>query len=184
MARIGDRLKQLRQRRNLAVRELALRAGVSHSSISLIERDLVSPSLDTLMAITDALGTTLLGFLSELSHEIGTSPFYRESDLPEIGDPGGQGISYRMVGANHPNRHILMLHERYAPRTETTNTITHRAQEAGIVTRGSIELTVGTDTAILEAGDGYYFDSRAPHKFRNISDDVSEIISAVSPPSF
>jgi transcriptional regulator with XRE-family HTH domain len=66
MPNIGTRLKELRRRRDLTVRELALRSGVSHSSISLIERDQISPSVDTLGAILDALGSTLPGFFSEL----------------------------------------------------------------------------------------------------------------------
>lgn len=60
--KIGDRLRELRSRRKLSVRAVALRSGISHSSISLIERDLISPSLDTLHAVLDALGTTLSGF--------------------------------------------------------------------------------------------------------------------------
>jgi transcriptional regulator with XRE-family HTH domain len=66
MPNIGTRLKELRRRRDLTVRELALRSGVSHSPISLIERDQISPSVDTLGAILDALGSTLPGFCSGL----------------------------------------------------------------------------------------------------------------------
>ena len=39
MALIGVHLKELRSRRKLTVRELATRSGISHASISLIERD-------------------------------------------------------------------------------------------------------------------------------------------------
>lgn len=75
--KIGDRLRELRQRRKLSVRAVALRSGVSHSSVSLIERDLISPSLDTLHAILDALGTTLSGFFWIFT------PFHRQ--IPSAG---------------------------------------------------------------------------------------------------
>ena len=39
MAVIGIHLKELRSRRRLTVRELAARSGVSHATISLVERD-------------------------------------------------------------------------------------------------------------------------------------------------
>jgi mannose-6-phosphate isomerase-like protein (cupin superfamily) len=43
---------------------------------------------------------------------------------------------------------------------------------------------VDGSTRVLREGDAYYFDSRSPHRFRNVSDGVSEIISAVTPPSY
>jgi mannose-6-phosphate isomerase-like protein (cupin superfamily) len=36
--------------------------------------------------------------------------------------------------------------------------------------------------SVLSAGDGYYFPTTLPHKFRNIGADESEIISANTPP--
>ena len=184
MVGVGAKLQQLRQRRGLGTRDLAARAGVSHSTISLIERDRVSPSINTLAAIVEALGTTLIGFLSDLQHGVGISPFYRAADLPEIGDRDATGVSYHVVGINHPNRQLLMLHERYEPRADTRGTIIHPAQEAGIVLAGRVEVTVGAEVATLDVGDAYYFDSSVPHKFRNAADGRSEIVSAVTPPSF
>jgi quercetin dioxygenase-like cupin family protein len=93
------------------------------------------------------------------------SPFYAAENMVEIGRVGK--VSYRMVGINHPNRQILMLHETYAVGSESGNPFAHTAQEAGIVTRGAVELTVGDETQVLRTGDGYYFDSRTPHRFRN-----------------
>jgi quercetin dioxygenase-like cupin family protein len=100
----------------------------------------------------------------------------------EIGKP--QAISYRMIGMNHPNRQLLMLHETYAEGADTGEAFTHPAQEAGMVTRGAIELTVGEETRVLRAGDGYYFDSRIAHRFRNVAPGTSEILSAVTPPTY
>lgn len=182
MPQIGMKLRELRRRRNLGVRELALRSGISHSSISLIERDRMSPSIDTLSAILDALGTTLTGFFADLQSTIPYSPFYPASEWVEIGK--AKTISYRVLGMNHPNRQILMLHERYAVGADTGEAVTHSAQEAGMVTRGAVEVTVGDQSRVLREGDGYYFDSRLPHRFRNISDGISAIVSAVTPPTY
>lgn len=182
MSKIGVKLRELRRRRDLGVRELAIRSGVSHSSISLIERDKISPSIDTLSAIVDALGTTLVGFFSEVEPITSYSPFYRADDFVEIGRVGR--VSYRMLGINHPNRDMLMLHETYAPGGESGEAFSHSAQEAGVVIKGAVELTVGTEVQVLYPGDGYYFDSRQPHQFRNVDDGESQIISAVTPPTY
>jgi transcriptional regulator with XRE-family HTH domain len=172
MPKIGARLRELRRRRNLGVREVALRSGISHSSISLIERDCMSPSVDTLSAILDALGTTLTGFFSDLNSAVPHSPFYEASEWVEIGK--AQTISYRMLGMNHPNRQILMLHETYAVGADTGET----------VLRGAVEVTVGDECRVLKAGDGYYFDSRMPHRFRNVANEPSTVLSAVTPPTY
>ncbi|MCP9232819.1 cupin domain-containing protein [Mesorhizobium sp. LMG 17147] len=37
---------------------------------------------------------------------------------------------------------------------------------------------------MLHPGDGYYFDSRVPHRFRNVHDGESEIVSAITPPTY
>jgi transcriptional regulator with XRE-family HTH domain len=182
MAKLGARLRELRRRRDLGLRELAARSGVSHSAISLIERDRMSPTVDTLGAILDALGATLVGFFTELQPGAPYTPFYKADDLIEIGNP--EAISYRVVGMTHPDRRLLMLHETYAVGAETGAAISHPAQEAGIVTRGTVEVTVAGQSRVLRPGDAYYFDSRLPHHFRNAADERSQIISAVTPPSY
>lgn len=166
----------------MGVRELAARSGISHSTISLIERDRMSPSIDTLGAVLDALGTTLPGFFSDLQSSLPYTPFYSSADLIEIGK--ADTISYRVIGLDHPNRQMLMLHERYAIGADTGEEFTHAAQEAGMVLSGAVEVTVGNQKRILGAGDGYYFDSRLPHRFRNVHDGPSEIVSAITPPTY
>lgn len=182
MPRIGLHIKQLRTRRRLSVRELAERSGIAHATISLIERDRTSPSIDTLSAMLDALGTTFVGFFDGIEQSVPYSPFYSNEDLVEIGDAGS--VSYRMLGINHPNRHVLMLHETYEPEADTGEVFSHRAQEAGFVIRGQVEVTVGSECKVLQKGDGYYFDSQLPHRFRNVGKTPAEIISAVTPPTF
>ena len=182
MPAIGRRVRELRRRRQLSTRQLAIRSGISHSTISLLERDRLSPSVDTLSAILEAMGSTLVGFFSEASATMPYSPFYKADELTEIGRD--DGISYKMVGINHPSRHLLMLHETYVPGADTGEAFSHTAQEAGIVTAGSVEVTVGTSVQVLHEGDGYYFDSQTPHRFRNAGLLAAEIVSAITPPTY
>ncbi|MFB2552556.1 cupin domain-containing protein [Ensifer soli] len=182
MPKIGPKLKELRRRRALGLRELAIRSGMSHSTISLIERDRMSPSIDTLGAILDALGTTLTGFFTDLNSNLPPKPFYTAQEFVEIGK--SETISHRVIGLEHPNRHLLMLHETYAIGADTGEEFTHSAQESGMVLSGAIEVTVGSQKRVLKPGDGYYFDSREPHRFRNVADATSEIVSAITPPTY
>lgn len=183
MPTIGRHVKELRTRRKLSVRELAARSGISHTTISLIERDRTSPTIDTLAAIVDALGTTLMGFFHDIKSFLPFSPFYSHDQLVEIGRESS--ISYLMVGGSHPDRQILMIYETYEIGADTGAVgLSHKAQEAGFVLSGEIELTVGTESRVLCKGEAYYFDSELPHRFRNVGKTKAVIISAVTPPTY
>ncbi|MDR5865975.1 cupin domain-containing protein [Halomonas koreensis] len=178
---VGARLRQLRREKGLSQRELAKRASVTNSSISLIEQNSVSPSVSSLKKILDALPVSISAFFAgdEPSHP---RPFYRAGELTEIGD--GQ-LSWRLVAARRPDRRMSVLHERYPPGADSgEEMLEHEGEEGGVVISGTIEITVNGEVGILEAGDGYYFDSRLPHRFRNIGDEECVIVSANTPPSF
>ena len=53
-----------------------------------------------------------------------------------------------------------------------------------MVLTGAIEVTVGQERRVLTPGEGYYFDSRLPHRFRNVADGESTILSAITPPTY
>ena len=54
---IGKKIKRLRLQRGLTQEELADRCELSKGFISLLERDLTSPSIATLMDILESLGS-------------------------------------------------------------------------------------------------------------------------------
>ena len=53
--RFGDKLRKVREKRKSTMKEVALKAGVSESLISQIETNKVSPAIDTLLNIAEAL---------------------------------------------------------------------------------------------------------------------------------
>ena len=52
-------LREERKKRGLSMNVVAQRSGLSHSIVSLIERDLRNPTLDTLLRIAEAIGIDL-----------------------------------------------------------------------------------------------------------------------------
>ena len=67
--RLGEKIQHLRLRYGLTQQELADRAELSKSFISQLERDLTSPSIETLTDILECLGTNLGEFFSEREEE-------------------------------------------------------------------------------------------------------------------
>jgi transcriptional regulator with XRE-family HTH domain len=178
---VGARLRALRLMHGLSQRELAKRAGVSNAIISLIEQNRTSPSVGSLKKVLDGLPMSLADFFAmELSPS--RQIFFARAELTEI---AGGAISFRQLGRELSGRALQILHERYEPGADTGETmLSHAAEEGAVVIRGHIEVTVGDQRRILGPGDGYYFDSRVPHRFRNPGAEVCEIVSACTPPSF
>ena len=58
-------LREERERRGISMNEVAQRSGLSQSMISLVERDLRNPTLDTLLRITQALNADLRDVLTK-----------------------------------------------------------------------------------------------------------------------
>lgn len=178
---VGTRLRQLRNARGLSQRELAKRAGVTNSTISLVEQNSVSPSVSSLKKILDALPVSISAFFAG-EDTSQPRPFYRADELTEIGD--GQ-LSWRLVAARQPGRSMSIIHERYPPGSDSgEEMLEHEGEEGGVVVVGEIEITVNGEVAVLGEGDAYYFDSRLPHRFRNIGEAECVIVSANTPPTF
>lgn len=181
---VAARLKQIREKFGLSQRELAKRAGVTNSTISLIEQNRVSPSVSSLKKVLDGIPMSLAEFFTyDVAEPARPSPFFPQNSMPDISS--GEGLRFLLVGHGLKGRQMCMMREIYEAGADTGHDmLTHQGQECGVVVNGSIELTVGDESRVLQAGDSFYYDSSLPHRFRNLSDDPCEIITANSPPTF
>lgn len=178
---IGNRLRLVRMRANLSQRELSKRAGVTNSTISLIESNQTNPSVGALKRILDGIPIGLAEFFST-EPETPKKAFYRADELVEIGKGP---ISYRQVGESLIGRSLQILMERYEPGSDTGKVpLVHDGEEGGIVLSGRLEVTVDGERRILGPGDAYYFESRRPHRFRSVGPHSCEVVSACTPPTF
>ncbi|WP_026620192.1 transcriptional regulator with XRE-family HTH domain [Ensifer sp. WSM1721] len=178
---IGNRLRHVRLMHNLSQRELAKRAGVTNSTISLIESNASNPSVGALKRILDGIPIGLAEFFS-FEPEKPRKAFYAAEELVEIGKGS---ISYRQIGDNLFGRSLQILKECYQPGADTGKVpLVHEGEEGGIVLSGRLEVTVDDERRILGPGDAYYFESRRPHRFRCVGPVPCEVISACTPPTF
>jgi len=177
---VGRRLREVRERSGMSQRALAKRSRISNATISLIESGKLNPSVATLKRILDGIQMDLSAFFATDAPPM-EPVVYRESELVQI----GRGkISYWQVGRELADRSMQILHERYAPGSDTGKVaLHHKGEEGGVVIRGRLELTVDGERHVLGPGDAYYFDSSRPHRFRNVGSDECEIVSACCPPS-
>jgi transcriptional regulator with XRE-family HTH domain len=180
---LGRQINAVRRRKNLSLRALARQTGIALSYLSAVERGQNSISVAKLKTILDALGTNLGEFFGA-QPQPAEKVVYRKTELVEISGQA-EGLSYREVAAGRPGRALQLLVERYEPSAGTgVEPLRHEAEEAGVVLKGKLELTVSGEVYMLGPGDAYYFDSRRPHRFRNAGKSPVQCVSVNTPPSF
>ncbi len=178
---VGARLAQVRTRAGLSQRALAKKAGITNSTISLIEGNNTNPSVGALKRVLDAIPIGLAEFFA-MDLEGDRTFVYRAKDLVEIGK--GK-ISYLQVGRTMAGRKLQMLWECYQPGSDSGRVpLSHDGEECGLVIAGQIEVTVDGERQTLSAGDAYSFDSSRLHRFRCIGDEPARVVSACTPPTF
>lgn len=180
---IGSRLQAVRTSKGLSQRELAKRVGVTNSTISLIEQNKVSPSVSSLKKVLDGIPISLADFFTmDLAGDASDGPFYAADDMPDL---GSNEIHYFLVGKRRANRQMCILREVMPPGSDTGESmLAHDGEEGGVVMQGQVEITVGEHVRVLGPGEAYYFESRTPHRFRNIGSEPAILVSASTPPTF
>lgn len=190
---VGRRLRAHREERELSLRELARRLGISPSAISQIETGKSRPSVSTLYAIVSELGMSLDGLFSGSGGaKAAAAPSRPKAPrrAPARETPREPGVEERHVQRGGSRRAIELetgvRWERLTPHTDPQadflyvvydvggssckgdRFIRHSGREYGLVLSGRLEVTVGFDRYELGPGDSICFDSTVPHCLRNI----------------
>ena len=179
--KIGDKLRRLRLQRALTQEELADRCELSKSFISLLERDLTSPSLDTLSDLLEALGIDLPTFFREKDEKLvfgGEDIFVKE-------DPDGRlkGMIRWLIPSAQKNQMEPILVE-MAPGGETQEADPHEGEEFGYVLSGVVRIVLGDRAERVRRDESFYYRPTAPHKLVNAGKGVCRVVWVSTPPSF
>jgi transcriptional regulator with XRE-family HTH domain/quercetin dioxygenase-like cupin family protein len=194
--RVGERLREARQRRGVSVRSLARELGVSASLISQIETGKSQPSVSTLYAMTTALGISVedvfasvpAGDASEVvdgaREAVGGLPgtvlaalgAARGQRVGPVVRPGDRqvlqldsGVTWERLG-QLPHPHVDFLLITYEPggaSSSESGLMRHAGSEYGYLLSGELVLTLGPEELRLGPGDAISFDSTTPHRYRN-----------------
>lgn len=177
---IGDKIRRLRLQRGLTQGELADRCELSKSFISLLERDLTSPSLDTLSDLLETLGSDLPTFFAKGDEKI----VFGAEDIFVKEDPEGlKGMIRWLIPSAQKYRMEPILVE-MAPGGETEEADPHEGEEFGFVLTGTIKVVLGDRSERVRRDESFYFRPDAPHKLVNAGKTPCRVLWVSSPPSF
>lgn len=174
--RIGAKLRAARKTRSLTLDQVAQAAGLTKGFVSRLERDDVSPSVASLVAVCEILGLRV-GDLFDPP----VTAVLRAGDGRLI-NFGGHGAAERLI----------------TPGTQTLLEVIHSVIEPGggggdelyvldcdiecvYVLRGTIEVVLESGPELLSAGDAMTFPGSAPHTWRNPGAESCEVLWILAP---
>lgn len=190
MSSLGSRIRHYRGQMKLTAKEMAEKMNVSPSTISKIENDKISPSMEMLQNISQVINVPM-GHL------------FMEGDIDNL--PSVNTLSpVSVVRKNQRRRlilynsdiHLMLLSPSFHGRTELAIMEIMPGQSSGapkrhpvgeefiFVIEGCLSLTVNNEKYILEDGDSVTFDATVLHSYCNDSNRKTVIIAGNTPPVF
>lgn len=165
--RIGGRLRAARQARGLTLEKVAEATGLTKGFISRLERDEVSPSVASLVAVCAVLAVRV----GELFETPATS-VVRASEGRRI-NFGGRNVQEYLLTPGTQTQ-VQAIHSTIAARGgggEELYSLDCDVEFVYVV-RGELVVTLTAESVHLYAGDAFTFPGREPHTWRNARSDA------------
>ena len=167
---IGGKLRRLRLRKSMGLVELGKHTGLSPALLSKLERDVMHPTLATLLRIA-------LVFSVDLDYFFTSDPkpvleIVRKNDrmrFPDSSDAAEVAYYFESLDFPVPQRALTSyLAEFESVEMKDRRLHQHPGIEFLYVISGNLELRTGEGKHELSEGDAIYFDSTVLHGYRRI----------------
>ncbi|HZK19157.1 MAG TPA: XRE family transcriptional regulator [Treponemataceae bacterium] len=180
--RFGEKIRKVREQKGQTLKVVAQSAGVSESLVSQIERNRVSPAIDTLLALADVLDINL-EYLFEEYRRNRPVQIVRSTERRTIKE---EEIVYEELANPSKNKEIHAV-ESYiviVPPGEQTHrgSYGHLGREIGFILEGGAQFTYEANEYFLEKGDSISFSACSPHVLINPYKTSLRALWVVTPP--
>jgi transcriptional regulator with XRE-family HTH domain len=161
---IGERIRDVRQGKNMTLQALAESTRLSVSMLSLVERGRASPSIGSLIVIASALGITMSDLVvSEPTSEEELVVRASQHNVVET----AQHVIRRLIREDRARGVSIAINE-YQPNTGNSDApVAHAGFEYGFVLEGTLTVEVDKTSYVLKSGDLISYNSRRAHKIWN-----------------
>jgi transcriptional regulator with XRE-family HTH domain len=178
----GEKIREVRERKQMTIREVAEKAGVSESLISQIERNRISPAIDTLLGIIDIL---------EIDPDFIFRDFKRDRSVHLVRAHEKKralidGVVYEQLSRTFSSseEHAIEAYMLEIPPggKSGNDEYGHIGNELGVIIQGKGEFTVGKQGIVLKKGDSISFSADAPHQLKNTGKKPLRAFWIITPP--
>lgn len=175
---LGQKLKELRVKRGVSQSEVAKQIGVTPSTISQIEGNLIYPSLPALVKMAEVLSVEVSSFFQTESAARKKQVFtaseaisYRIPDVPV------ESISARILTPLDVGQKAeAYLLEFFPNKKLMHHFFAHRGEELGYVLSGRVHVTLQNTVHKVKAGDVIYLTSEVPTQWINPGPGVARLL--------
>lgn len=178
----GEKIREVRKRKKLTLKDVASHLGVSESLISQIETNKVSPAVDTLLTLADFLEIDL-DYLFKDFKQTKKVNIVRKTERKRI---QMNKVTYEQLSktVQDDSEHgIEAYHLCIEPgHFSGSNEYGHMGKELGVIVEGKGEFSIGNETYTLNKGDSISFESNIPHKLTNTGKDKLRAFWVITPP--
>jgi transcriptional regulator with XRE-family HTH domain len=178
---VGQRVRLARFRRDMTLKEVAVRSGMSATHISEIERGKTSPTIGALQRIAAALEERPAHFVEEQTAPLAVVVRRRERKLEYKCDTANRPVDMEKLTANVPWGTLSVIRKVTKP-----GDVLDRPPVLGELVvhcqRGMVRVTVGDESTVLRDGDTIQFILDNGCRFETIGEDKCEMIAFLSCP--
>lgn len=175
---LGLRLKEFRRKRGLSQAELAKLVGVTASTISQIESNLIYPSLPALLKIAEVLSVDVASFFQD-RQEGQRRLVFTPADAVEVAlksVPEGAAAARLLYPVDFEAKAEPFLIDISPKETLPGHFFFHKGEEVGYLLSGRLQLKVGKAVHTLKAGEVIYLTSEIPTEWRNLGPGVARLL--------
>ena len=177
VAKISNRVKELRVERGWTLEELSSKSGVSRSTLSKLERDQASPTYDVIQRLAKGFGLSVVEFFDTTPKR--TAVGRRSVSVASDGNyVQGRGYLYRTLCDDLSSKRMLPFRARILARTieDAGGYVHHTGEECLFVLSGELEFHTEHYAPLrMKAGDTVYIDSSMGHACTSVSDEPAEV---------
>ena len=177
---IGQKIRKRRGDFDLSLRDLAEKTNLTASFLSQIERGFVSPSLNSLRKISEALDVPLLFFLTDTANR---SRVVRANERARI-DLEHSAISYQLLTPDIAHKMEVISGTLEPGSGNIVRQLRTPTEELILVLEGVLLVRIEDEKYILNPGDTIYFEGQHLKEISCASDGSVTWISAITPPVF
>ncbi|MER9169322.1 cupin domain-containing protein [Mesorhizobium australicum] len=175
---LSSKVQHLRRLKNMSLDALAKRAGLSKGTVVAIEQAKANPSIGVLCRLALAFSLSVTDLLSETSQEITDDPIERTKSATLWQTP--QGSEAKLVASTSGRTMFEMWSWTIAPGdVHWSDAHSRGARELVSVLRGSLKVTVGSETMVLQAGEAARLLTDQPHSYAAAGDHAVSFSMAV-----
>ena len=185
---VGEKIKSIRETKQISVSELAERTGLAEEQINRIENNVDIPSLAPLIKIARVLGVRLGTFLDD-QDEVGAVVCRKEElnnstiSFSNNAMNARTHMQYHSLSNSKADRHMEPFIIDIQTTEETNYELSsHEGEEFIFVMEGAVEIAYGKKTHVIEAGDSIYYDSIVPHHVHGYKGQAAKILAVVYTP--